>query len=110
MLSGSGLPFTLVTSGQRLQFANAAPATRLGRTSVTVSADVFDLVHYGASLYDANAAIYTDGQRGAFVMDDGRLWPMSCAELLADNNSTMTWVSGATYGSYGVGPALYCLF
>ena len=35
--------------------------------------------------------------------------PVSCLEILTDNNSELSNVGAAEYGSYPVGPALYCL-
>jgi hypothetical protein len=42
-------------------------------------------------------------------IDDGRLWPVSCAEELTDNGSRITVVDAGAYAGYAPGPSLFCL-
>jgi hypothetical protein len=108
-LAVAGRPLTVVEAGTRLQLALAAPALRLARTEVDPGAAVFDALPYGASLKAGNEAWVAPGLPGAFLLDDGRLWPVSCPELVSDDGATLTPVDAATYGSKAIGPALRCL-
>lgn len=104
-----GLPLTLVNGGLRLQFALAAPAGYLSRNAITVSSDIFYRVPYGASMFSGSQVLGAAGRPAAFHLDDGRLWPVSCGQVITANNSSITMVSTSVYDSYSVAPALYCL-
>jgi hypothetical protein len=43
------------------------------------------------------------------LLDDGKLWPVSCAGELTDNGSSLSPTDDATFDSYPQGPPLYCL-
>lgn len=105
----SGFPLTVVEGGTRLQFALSDPALLLSRSEYPVDEATFYAIPYGASLYDGNLAWGADGRPGAFYLDDGRLWPVSCPEILTANHSSLTWVDAATWDSVPIGPPLYCL-
>ena len=109
LLGVLNLPLTLVRDDLRLQFALGPPATRLARTTIDPGPAVFYAIPYGASLKDGNMALVAPGAPGAFLLDDGRLWPVSCAAEITDDNSTLTAVTTAMYASYPQGPPLYCV-
>jgi hypothetical protein len=109
LISMADVPLTLIVGGVRLQWAVAAPAGRLSRNSYTVTSTVFYGIPYGASVYEGNLAIYAQGRPGGFVLDDKRLWPVSCIDVISDNGSQLKEVSTAEYDSYAIGPALFCV-
>ena len=82
---------------------------RLSRTSVNVPASVYDLVPYGASVVAMNPVIQAPGTPAGYVLDDKRLWPISCLEEVIANMSTVTQVDAASFASHPVGPALFCV-
>ena len=102
-------PATLVRGETRLQFGLGQPMLRLSRTSVNVPEPVYDLVPYGASVFPMNQVIQAPGTPAAYLLDDKRVWPISCIEEVTENMSTVTQVDAATFGKYPVGPALYCV-
>ena len=104
-----GLPLTMVTAGTRLQFALAAPAARVARSHYAVDADLFHRVPYGASLQAAAEVLGADGRPAAFHLDDGKLWPVSCLEMITDNGSSITSVSQAQWDAIPVAQSLHCL-
>ena len=95
--------------GGRLQFALGPPATRLARTVVDPGIAVFDALPYAASVYAGNEALGAPGLPGAYLLDDGRLWPVSCAAELTDDQTSLTIVTAAQYASHQQGLPLYCL-
>jgi hypothetical protein len=99
----------MVRSGKRLQFALAPPAERLARTSVDPGANVFNMIPYGASVYSANKVLGAPGRPAAYLLDDGRLWPISCIGEITDDQSSITSVTQAEFDNYQAGPSLYCL-
>ncbi|PTL84964.1 beta-xylosidase [Vitiosangium sp. GDMCC 1.1324] len=109
LLGTPGLPMMLVRDGLRLQFALAAPAADLSRNSISVSSDIYHRIPYGASLFSGNTVYVATGRPGAFLMDDGRLWPVSCIEAVQHNNSVLTSIGTSQWDSYARGPSLYCL-
>ncbi len=109
LLSVPSKPLTLVRGGGRLQFALAPPAVRLARTSVDPGVDVFDALPYAASVFSSNMALGATGKPGAYLLDDGRLWPVSCLAELTDDSTTLTAVGVVQYTAYAQGPSLYCL-
>lgn len=109
LLGVPSTPLTLVRGGGRLQFALGPPATRLGRTVVNPGLAVFNALPYAASVYSGNMALGATGDPGAYLLDDGRLWPVSCAGELTDDMTSLTMVTPAQYASYPQGLPLYCL-
>lgn len=105
----SGLPMTVVREGRRLQFQLVPPALRLSRNVYRPSSDVFHAVPYAASLYSGNYTIGASGRPAAFVLDDNRKWPVSCIEIVTDNNSSVAVVSVAQFDAIPSGPSLFCL-
>ncbi|MBK7861565.1 MAG: beta-xylosidase [Archangiaceae bacterium] len=109
LLVAANKPLTLVRSGKRLQFALAAPAQRLARTSYAVPDPVFFAVPYGAALTAGAPALAAPGRPGAFLLDDDKVWPFDCLELVTDNQSSLQTATAAQFDSHPVGPALRCL-
>jgi hypothetical protein len=109
LLAVPATPLTLVRGGGRLQFALGPPASRLARTSVDPGIDVFNRLSYAASVRAGNQALGAAGKPGAYLLDDGKLWPVSCLEELTDNGSTITSVDAMTYAGYPQGLPLFCL-
>ncbi len=109
LLVSPGLPLTMVRNGTRLQFGLSAPALRLARTVHTVSSEVFYAIPYGASMTSGAQVLAATGRPGAFLLDDGRLWPVSCLEAVLDNNSIVSSISTTAWDAYPLGPSLYCL-
>jgi hypothetical protein len=109
LLVSTQKPLTLVRGGERLQFAAAAPATRLGRTSLDVSGAIFDAVPFGASMQTGAPVVGATGRPAAFKLDGDRLWPSSCLELITDNGSSIASISVAEWDGYPVASSLYCL-
>jgi hypothetical protein len=56
-----------------------------------------------------NKVIQAPGTPAAYLLDDNRVWPISCIEEVTDDMSTVTAVDAATFGGYAVGPALHCV-
>lgn len=109
LVTSSGLPLTLVRGGERLQLALAAPGNRLARSAIDVPSDVFHAVPYGASLPAGAPVLGADARPAAFHLDDGRLWPVSCLELITDNGSTIQSVTQGEWDALPVAQSLYCL-
>jgi hypothetical protein len=102
-------PLTLVRGGERLQFASATPAARLARTSLDVSASIFDAVPFGGSMHTGDPVVGATGRPAAFKLDGNRLWPASCIGLITDNGSSIATIPVSEYDSYAAAPSLYCL-
>eukprot|EP00026_Physarum_polycephalum_P008259 Phypoly_transcript_08339.p1 GENE.Phypoly_transcript_08339~~Phypoly_transcript_08339.p1 ORF type:complete len:334 (+),score=36.26 Phypoly_transcript_08339:470-1471(+) len=109
VIGASGTPAALIIGGVRLQFAVAATLVDLARTWYTVSEDTFNAIPYGASVYSGNKVLGATGRPGAFLLDDGKLWPVSCLQIIEDNGSSITSVTVEQYDSYPQGLALYCI-
>ncbi|MPZ20409.1 MAG: hypothetical protein GEV06_21210 [Luteitalea sp.] len=109
LILSSGLPWMVVKGGKGLYFELGQPALTLTKSAYWVSAAMYSQVPYGASLRSGNACHYTDGAPAAFLLDDGKLWPVSCPEIIAANNSQATYIPPQQYHSYGFGPPLYCV-
>jgi hypothetical protein len=108
-IRGPGLPWGVDVAGTRLQFALAAPIFQITKNMWDITSEMYFLIPYGASLYSGNYTIYTDFAPGAFVLDDGKRWGISCIDLVIANNSSLTYVPPATYFGYPGGPPLYCV-
>lgn len=104
-----GLPLTAVIDGMRLQFAAAAPADRVARSSYDVTPAMFARVMAGASMHVADEVLGAPGRPAAFHLDDKRLWPVDCLEMITDNGSSITSTSVAAYDAIPKAPTLYCL-
>jgi len=109
LLAVPSTPLTLVRGGGRLQFALGPPATRLARTVVDPGIDVFNRLPYAASVKAMNEALGAPNLPGAYLLDDGKLWPVSCPGELTDDMTSLMQVDAATYASYPQGLPLYCL-
>ncbi len=113
LLQSPGLPLALARNGVRLNFALLAPALRLSNNVCAVPAEQYNAIPYGASLYSGNAAYYAPGTPGAFLLDgpggQQSMWPISCAEILTDNNSSLAPMTTEQWYSYGRGPDLFCV-
>ena len=109
LIGATDRPLALIIGGQRLQFASTAPALLLARTSLTVPVSTYDSIPYGASLHQGDKVIGAPGLPGAFLLDDGRRWPVSCLELVTAAGSSITSVSAAEYSSHPAGPSLFCI-
>ncbi|MCA9599120.1 MAG: hypothetical protein KC776_37675 [Myxococcales bacterium] len=109
LLVSPGKPLTLVRGGERLQFASAAPAARLARTSLDVPESIFYAVPFGASMQSGAPVVGATGRPAAFKLDQDRLWPASCLELITDNGSSIASISVAEFDAYPMASSLYCL-
>jgi hypothetical protein len=109
LLAVPATPLTLVRGGTRLQFALGPPAYRLAKTVVDPGLDVFNALPYGASVFAGNEVLAAPGLPAAYHLDDDKLWPISCIEEVTDNQSVITSVDAATYGSYAQGYPLFCV-
>lgn len=108
-LETSGLPLAFVRNGERLQFELAAPAMRLSRNVYKPSPEAFRVVPYAASMYSGSQVVQATGQAGAFVLDEGLKWPVSCPEIVTDNQSTITQIPLSQYQAIGIASHLFCL-
>jgi hypothetical protein len=104
-----GLPLMVVVNGLRLQVALQAPADQLSKNTAYVPASIYHQIPYGASLVAGSPAWATAGQPIAFRLDDGRLWPVSCMDIINVNGSRVTSVSATQFAQTPKGPALYCV-
>jgi predicted GH43/DUF377 family glycosyl hydrolase len=109
LIAATGTPLTMVVSGERLQFALQPPAARLARNYFAVSPAVFDAIPFGASLQSGATVIGAPGRPAAFQLDNDRLWPVSCLELITDNGSNIASVDVAAFDAHPSGHSLYCL-
>jgi len=109
LIGASGLPLALIVDGLRLQFQLGPPAYDLSNTYFEVDPSQFLAIPYGASLYQGNAAYAAPNRPGAFLLDDNRLWPVSCPQIISDNGSQLQSITDAQYDSYALGPPLYCI-
>ncbi len=101
-------PLTLIRDGKRLQFASAAPAQVLARASYDVSAAFFESFPYGASMSTGANVLSAPDRPGGFLLDDGKLYPFDCLELVTANGSSLTTVTAAEWDSYPRGSTLHC--
>lgn len=104
-----GLPLMVVVKGVRLQVALQAPADQMSKNTAYVPTSIYHQIPYGASLVAGNAAWSTPGQPIAFRLDDGRLWPVSCMDLINVNRSAVRSVTPAQYAQTPKGPPLFCV-
>ena len=109
LLAVPNQPLALVREGRRLQFALGPPAEQLAHTQIHPGMEVFAAIPYAASVFDGNAAYVTAGKPGAYLLDDGHLWPVSCPGELTANGSSLTTISAAAYAAYPEGAPLYCI-
>jgi hypothetical protein len=109
LLVSPGKPLTIVRGGTRLQFAQAAPATRLARTAIEVPDALYGKVPYGASMGAMAPAVGATGKPAAFKLDNDTLWPASCLEVFTDNGSSLQPIASTTYDALPKGPSLFCL-
>lgn len=86
-----------------------APAQLLTNNYVTVTSAEYLSIPYGASLYSGNVCYGAPNRPGAFLLDDNCLWPVSCEEIVEENESQITFISDQQWDSYCLGPPLYCL-
>jgi hypothetical protein len=103
------LPWGVVIDGKRAQFAVAASLTNISKNMWDLTSTMYNLIPYGASIFSGNYTIYTDAMPGAFVLDDGRRWPISCYDLVVANSSSLTYVTPAQYAAYPLGSTLWCV-
>ncbi len=109
-ISSTGTPLAVVRQGTRLQFALGAPANDLSHDYYSVDSTLFNAVPYAASLFSGNAGYYVAGVTpGAFLLDDNRLWAVSCPKILTDNNSSLTPTNITWWNAHARGPDLYCI-
>jgi hypothetical protein len=104
-----GMPLAVVVAGVRLQFAIAATVETFVTNYYSISDNFFNEIPYGASVYAGNKVLGAPGRPAAFLLDDGRLWPISCLEMITANGSEIEEVSVEQFDSYAQGPPLYCL-
>jgi hypothetical protein len=109
LLAVPSTPLTLVIGGQRLQFALAAPAQRLARNVVDPGMAVFNMLPYAASVFSGNKVLGATGRPAAYLLDDGKLWPVSCIGEITDDQTSITSVSTMMFDNYPAGSSLYCL-
>lgn len=109
LIAAAGRPLTMIRDGKRIQFAASAPAVRLARASYDVSVDFFDRFPYGASMRTGATVLSAPDRPGAFLLDDGKLYPFDCLELVTENGSSLTSVTTAEWDKYPRGSPLRCL-
>ncbi|MCA2229608.1 hypothetical protein [Nonomuraea aurantiaca] len=105
-IASPGLPATLVISGRRLQLEEAAVYTALTSNRVDVSSQTFHRIPYGASLHSRQSAVRSPGRPSGYVLDDGRLWPVTDDRLFTLNGSWAKYLALQQYDSYQKGPTL----
>ncbi len=103
-------PLTLVRGGERLQFASAAPASRLARTSLDVP-DV-DLLRGAVWRIHADRR-HGGGRHGSPRRPSSSMaigyGPRAALELITDNGSSIATIPLSEYDGYPVAASLYCL-
>jgi hypothetical protein len=104
-----GMPMTMVVGGQRLQWALGAPVGYLARNGYTVSTEVYESIPFGASVFQGQKVVGAPARPAAFVMADGRAWPISCLEVITSNDSKIQLISQAEFDALPKGPSLICL-
>ncbi|MGF1500140.1 MAG: beta-xylosidase [Elainellaceae cyanobacterium] len=98
-----------VVDGQRFQPANAELLRHLTHNVAAVSDEVFAQIPYGASLPLGAAAVGASGRPAAFILADGRAWPVGCPEVIAENGSSIRAIAPEEYDALPKGPALRCV-
>ncbi len=109
LISSPGKPLTMVHGGRRLQFGRAEAALRLARASYEVSDALFHAFPYGASMPAGVPAVSAPNRPGAFILDDNRVYPFDCLELVSANQSPINTISTADFDSHAAAPALRCI-
>ena len=108
-LDASGLPAAVVVSGLRLQIQASAVLPDLSTNTIAVPASIYSAVPYGSSLRTGQTVLGASGEPAAFELDNNVLWPVSCIQIISDNDSGITEIDATTWLSYQRGPSLYCL-
>lgn len=108
-LSSPNLPLAVVLGAARVNFALAAPANRIARNNYSVSNEIFNDVPYAASMYSGNQVLEAPARPGAFLLDDGKLYPTNCQSELNDDNASVLGVTTAQWDSHPIGQTFYCL-
>jgi hypothetical protein len=67
------------------------------------------MLPYAAAVFSGNKVLGAPGRPAAYLLDDGKLWPVSCTGELIDDQTSITSVSQMTFDSYPVDSSLYCL-
>lgn len=108
VLVAPGRADSLVREAKRVEFFLPAPSARLSRNRLMVPATVVDAVPLAASFPVGVRSVIATGRPGGFEIDGG-VWPIDCAALISDNQSTLTSISVAEWDALTVKPALRCL-
>lgn len=109
LIAAADRPLTMIRDGKRIQFAASAPALRLARASYDVTPEFFDRFPYAASMRTGAPVLSAPDRPGAFLLDDGKLYPFDCLELVTENGSSLTNVTTAEWDKYPRGSTLRCL-
>ncbi len=105
----SGQPWALVVGGRRLHFQRAAPLLQLTKTVQGVTPAIFASIPAGPAMFAGDPVYHSDGTPGAFLLNDGRLWPTSCYDVVAANASPMSYIAPWHWTAYPLGPPLFCV-
>lgn len=97
-----------VIKGQRVEFEREATALNLCRSRYQLGVVLFDSIPYAATVHVGDPVWQAPSRPGAFLLDDDRLWPVSCSEIVTDNSSALSSVSLDTWLSHAIGPSLFC--
>ncbi|BCS31506.2 beta-xylosidase [Luteitalea sp. TBR-22] len=108
-LAPTGFPWAIVKDGQRLHFQLLGPMQQLTKNFYPVTNTIYSAIPGGASMFSGDPVYYSTGTPGAFYLNDGRLWPVSCLAAVTANNSSMTFIPLWQWSSYPIGPALFCV-
>jgi hypothetical protein len=109
LVGAPGRPLTLVRGGSRLQFASGEVATHFGRSYLPLVAARFDTIPYAASVVTGADVVGAPGRPAAFLLDDGRLWPVSCSAPIVANGSSIRTISTTAFDAFPVAQSLFCL-
>lgn len=108
-IAATGLPLAVVVAGKRLQFALAAPAGRIARSQYAITPAMYQAIPFGASMKAGVEVLGAPGRPAAFHLDDQHLWPVSCLEMIDDNQSSITSTSVTAWDAIGQSATLRCL-
>jgi hypothetical protein len=109
LLHCHGLPVAFITGGRRVQIESNALWKYLSATTVQVSSEVYHRIPFGASLHKKELALAAPGRPGAFLLNDGKLWPLGCLGLVTDNESQLVEIRTDTWDKFKLGLNLHCM-
>lgn len=108
LLTAAGLPPSVVVDGVQVLFQSQAVAQLFATSSQSLSAEDYLLIPSAGQVLLAAPVYGTSGFPPAFLSDRWELMPTDCLAAIGANQSTISSIPAARYGSYTNRATLRC--